>query len=59
MKFQKIFKDFNITLVSNNKYNIKNLINANYKEHLLKNQEFIKLTVNGKIKCIWNRSREI
>ena len=31
-KFQKIFKDFNITLAPINKCNIKNLINANYKD---------------------------
>jgi hypothetical protein len=28
-KFQKVFKDFNITLVPTDKCNIKNLINAN------------------------------
>ena len=31
-KFQKIFKELNITLAPINKYNIKNLINANYKD---------------------------
>ena len=31
-KFLKIFKDFNITLAPINKYNIKNLIKANYKD---------------------------
>jgi hypothetical protein len=31
-KFQKIFKEFNFTLEPINKFNIKNLINVNYKE---------------------------
>ena len=31
-KFQKILKDFNITLAPINKCNIKNLINDNYKD---------------------------
>jgi hypothetical protein len=31
-KFQKIFKEFNITLAPFNKFNIKNVINANYKD---------------------------
>ena len=31
-KFQKIFKEFNIILAPINKFNIKNPINANYKE---------------------------
>ena len=31
-KFQKMLKNFNITLVPINKCNIKNLINTNYKD---------------------------
>ena len=60
-KFQKIFKDFNITLVPTNKYNIKNLINADHKDknHHLKNQEFTKLNVNSVKKCTLGRQREI
>ena len=31
-KFQKVFKEFNITLASQNKFSIQNMIEANYKD---------------------------
>jgi len=31
-KFQKLFKEFNITLAPINKFNIKNLMDPNYKD---------------------------